>query len=81
MQLSHGDNPMTAKTAPAKTPGEALLLEIATRHFHTIETLETQNSDRLDFHDVAVWAIRAALEEAFEAGRRTGEATTSTSQS
>ncbi len=72
---------MTAKTAPAKAPSEALLLEVATRHFHSIETLETRNSDRLDFHDVAVWAIRAALEEAFEAGRRAGEATASTSQS
>jgi hypothetical protein len=72
---------MTAKTAPAKAPSEALLLEIAAKHFHSIETLETRNSDRLDFHDVAVWAIRAALEEAFEAGRRAGEATTSTSQS
>ncbi|MET4129959.1 hypothetical protein ACSSV6_003221 [Roseovarius sp. MBR-38] len=81
MQLTPGDDAMTAKTAPAKAPSDALLLEIATRHFHTIETLETRNSDRLDFHDVAVWAIRAALEEAFEAGRRTGEATTSTSQS
>jgi len=59
---------MTAKTAPAKAPSEALLLEIATRHFHTIETLETRNRDRLDFHDVAVWAIRAALEAAYAAG-------------
>jgi hypothetical protein len=76
------DTAMTTKTTPpAKTPSDALLLDIATRHFHSIETLETRNSDRLDFHDVAVWAIRAALEEAFEAGRRTGEATTSTSQS
>ena len=49
---------MTTKTAPAKAPSDALLLEIATKHFHSIETLETQNSDRLDFHDVAVWAIR-----------------------
>ncbi len=71
---------MTTKTAPAKAPSDALLLEIATRHFF-IETLETQNRDQLDFHDVAVWAIRAALEAAFEAGRRTGEATASTSQS
>ncbi|MGF6862503.1 hypothetical protein ABIE69_003091 [Rhodobacteraceae bacterium MBR-64] len=68
MQLSPGDHPMTAKTPPAKAPSEALLLEIATRHFHSIETLETRNSDRLDFHDVAVWAIRAALEEAYAAG-------------
>ena len=53
---------------------DAQLLEIAQRQFH-LETLETRNRDRLDFHDVAVWAIRAALEEAFEAGRRAGAAT------
>jgi hypothetical protein len=69
MQLTPGDDAMTAKTTPfAKAPSEALLLEIAARHFHSIETLETQNSDRLDFHDVAVWAIRAALEAAYAAG-------------
>ncbi|MFN4099669.1 MAG: DUF6900 domain-containing protein [Pararhodobacter sp.] len=53
----------------------AQLLAIAQRQFR-LETLETRNWDRLDFHDVAVWAIRAALEEAFEAGRRTGPAET-----
>lgn len=68
MQLTPGDPAMTIKT---KAPSEALLLEIAAKHFHTVETLETRNRDRLDFHDVAVWSIRAALEEAFEAGRRT----------
>ena len=67
MQLSPGDHTMTTKTAPAKAPSDALLLEIAAKHFHSIETLETQNSDRLDFHDVAVWAIRAALVEAYAA--------------
>ena len=52
---------MTAKTAtPAKAPSEALLLEIAAKHFH-VETLETRNSDGLDFHDVAVWSIRALV--------------------
>ena len=62
---------MTTKTTTlAKAPSEALLLEIAAKHFHSIETLETRNRDRLDFHDVAVWSIRAALKEAFEAGRR-----------
>ena len=59
----------TTKTNPAAP--EALILDIATRHFF-IETLETQNSDRLDFHDVAVWAMRAALEAAYEAGRVAG---------
>ena len=53
---------------------DAQLLEIAQRQFH-LETLESGNWDRLNFHDVAVWAIRAALEEAFEAGRRAGPAT------
>ena len=48
---------------------DALLLEIAQRQFR-IETLETRNWDRLDFHDVAVWALRTALEEAYEAGGR-----------
>ena len=68
MQLSPGDYAMTTRTAPAKAPSDALLLEIAAKHFHGVETLETQNSDRLDFHDVAVWAIRAALEAAYAAG-------------
>jgi hypothetical protein len=50
---------------------DALIREIAQRRFF-LETLETRNSDSLDFHDVAVWAIRDALAEAFEAGRRGG---------
>ena len=50
---------------------DTLLLEIAERHLF-VETLETRNSDRLDFHEHAVWAIRSALEAAFEAGRRAG---------
>ena len=60
---------MTAMTtATAKAPSEALLMEIAAKHFH-LETLETRHSDGLDFHDVAVWSIRAALEAAFAAGQ------------
>ena len=54
---------------------DAVIFEIAQRQFR-LETLETRNRDRLDFHDVAVWALRAALEEAFEAGRRAGHANT-----
>ena len=60
---------MTDKTAaPTKAPSEALLLEIAAKYFR-METLETRNSDGLDFHDVAVWSIRAALKAAFAAGQ------------
>ena len=38
-----------------------------------LETLDTRNSDRLDFHDLAVWNITAALQAAFEAGRQAGK--------
>ena len=48
---------------------DQLLIEIAKKHL-SIETLETRNSDSLDFHDVAVWAIKDALQEAYEAGLR-----------
>ena len=64
---------MPKRKPDADAARDAQLLEIAQRQFH-LETLETRNWDRLDFHDVAVWAIRAALEEAFEAGRRAGQA-------
>ena len=32
-----------------------------------IETLEVQNLDSKDFHDLSVWEIKAALEAAYEA--------------
>ncbi len=44
-----------------------VLESIARKHFH-IETLEVQRSDALDFHDVSVWGVKAALQAAFEAG-------------
>jgi hypothetical protein len=62
---------MTIETKAKPAAPETLILEIATRHFF-VETLETRNSDQLDFHDVAVWAMRAALEDAYEAGRIAG---------
>lgn len=34
------------------------------------QTLETRNSDSLDFHEVAVWSLKAALEAAYEAGKK-----------
>ena len=64
---------MARRKANPPAARDALIFKIAQRRFF-IETLETRNRDRLDFHDVAVWAIRDALEEAFEAGRRTGAA-------
>jgi len=50
---------------------DSLLLSIAKKHLG-IETLETRNSDSLDFHDMAVWNIKAALKAAYEDGERNG---------
>ncbi len=46
-----------------------LLTDIARRHLF-IETLVTRNSDSLDFHDVPVWGIEAALREAYWQGAK-----------
>ena len=45
-------------------------LEKIAQRYLGVETLETRKSDRLDFHDVAVWSIEAALKAAFEAGQQ-----------
>jgi hypothetical protein len=51
---------------------------IARTHFHQLRTrqhpLAAQNSDSLDFIDTAVWAIRDALEEAYQCGWADAEA-------
>jgi len=56
-----------------KASVNALMEKIAQKHLH-IDTLETRNSDQLDFHDCAVWSIKAALLEAFKAGHAVGAA-------
>lgn len=48
---------------------DELLAEIAKKYM-SLETLETRNSDSLDFHDVAVWSLKDALQEAYEAGHQ-----------
>lgn len=45
-----------------------LLIERIARETLGIPTLRTQNSDGLDFHDLPVWVLADALEEAFNAG-------------
>ena len=52
---------------PAKIPRYAAKIA---KEILDIETLETRNSDRLDFHEVSVWEIRDVLKAAFEAGRK-----------
>jgi hypothetical protein len=51
---------------------KAILAEIAKRHL-AIDTLDCRRSDRLDFHDLAVWSIEQALEAAFQAGSEAAE--------
>ena len=53
---------MTAKTTKKE-------LENIANTVLGLDTLATQNSDRLDFHELAVWQIQEALEAAFEAGQ------------
>lgn len=47
----------------------ATIDRIARRHLG-IETLAVRNSDSLDFHDVGVAGVGAALQAAFEAGQQ-----------
>ncbi|MBO9457007.1 hypothetical protein J7376_16420 [Paracoccus sp. R12_1] len=65
---------------PTEPDTDTPLTGIARRHFHGLETLETRNRDAQDFHDVAVWAIRHALDNAYAADfaavtKRTGACT------
>lgn len=47
---------------------DATILPIAKKHLR-LETLESRDSDRLDFSDQHVSSIRAALEAAYAAGK------------
>ena len=58
----------TTRCKNSSDPTE-VLAAIAKEHLF-IDTLETRRSDSLDFHDVAVWAVKAALQAAFDAGRK-----------
>ena len=44
------------------------VIEIIARKHLGLTTLEARNSDSLDFHDLAVWSIEAALKAAYDAG-------------
>ena len=63
----------TAKTTQQR---DKLLAQIALDHLF-IETLQTRNSDRLDFHDVSVWCVKSALVAAYQAGLAAGQNATS----
>lgn len=54
---------------------DTVLTQIARKHLG-IDTLQTRHADSLDFHDVAVWCLREALEAAFNAGVEQGRQAT-----
>ena len=64
----------TAKKTATKAAQQLdqLLARIAQEHLF-IETLETRNHDRLDFHDVGVWCVKSALMAAYQAGLAAGQ--------
>jgi len=45
-------------------------LELIAHRYLRISTLETQNSDELDFHEVSVWSLKEAFEAAYELGKK-----------
>ncbi len=51
------------------------IAEIAARHCK-VATLETQKVGSKDFHEIAVWQLKAALEAAYTAGVFHGHAVT-----
>lgn len=63
--------PTTETTGAPDYTGKNVIDVIAQKKLG-IATLETQNSDRLDFHELSVASIKDALETAFKAGCEVG---------
>jgi len=62
---------MTIDTETKKVLDD-VLTRIAQKNFPSVETLESRNSDSLDFHEVYVESIRDSLKDAFIAGMSCG---------
>ncbi len=58
----------TKTTAKLVTTDLDTLLELIAQQHLSIETLATRNRDALDFHDVGVASLKAALKAAYQAG-------------
>lgn len=59
-------------TCDKSTSADAILAGIAMQHLD-IDTLEERGRDALDFHDCAVWSIKAALKESYLLGQRSAQ--------
>jgi hypothetical protein len=71
----YGVTNMSTKNALISTPADDTALarreeviEQIARDVLRIETLFTRKSDSLDFYEVAVWQVKAALGRAYELG-------------
>lgn len=62
------------KTTPKTTAKAQPYATKIAREILDLETLETRNMDSLDFHELAVWEIREALEAAYNAGQQAARA-------
>jgi len=62
-----GEKPKS-RTEKADAARRRAVEAIARQHLH-VEMLERRHRDALDFHEVPVWAIEAALVAAYDAGR------------
>lgn len=49
-----------------------IIEEIAKSRLY-VETLETRNSDEADFYEIAVWLLKEALSDAYDAGFMEGQ--------
>lgn len=62
------ETPMRTGTMTTK---DKVLERIVRQHLN-IETLAERKMDSLDFHEVSVWSLKAALDAAFRAGASVG---------
>jgi len=67
-EIHLGAKAVDSTNPEADTSAEQTTAEIARRVLH-LDTIETQNSDSLDFHEIAIWQIKEALTAAFAAGQ------------
>lgn len=63
----------TKKSLLTENPELAQSFDFIAKECLDIETLETRNSDSLDFYDCSVWSIRNALAQAYALGQAAGK--------
>jgi hypothetical protein len=66
-------NPSSKQSTPLNdAPDVDTISAQIARDFLNIDTLSTRKSDSFDFHDCAVWQIKAALAQAYARGIERG---------